>query len=73
MTVGQLAEVLYPETDVELEYQHKVVYAGEASGLASTKFRDRKVNEVYIGVNGFTVVLAIAGIRDRAALRPKNN
>lgn len=63
MTVEQFAEVLYHETFVELEYDHKVVYAGEAAGLTSTKFRDRKVNEVYIGVQGHTLVLAIAGAK----------
>ena len=64
MIVGQIAEVLYAETQVELECNDKLVYSGEASSLTSTKFCDRKVKEVYIGIQGHTLVLVISGVRE---------
>ena len=63
MIASEILGVLYPETFVELEHDHQVIKSGEAGELLNSKFASRIVNEVYIGVNGHTLVLDVAGAR----------
>lgn len=63
MLVKELGAVLYGETKIELEYDHHCYFTGIASMLSDCIFSERTVREVYIGVDGETLIISIGGIR----------
>lgn len=67
MLVEDLGKVLYGETKVELEYDYNCYFTGTASMLKDCVFSGRVIREIYIGIDGKTLVIVIGGIRKNKA------
>lgn len=63
MTVGELAEVLYRETPVEVCVDFDPVFKGTAEAAQFCRYLNRNVEEVYISLDGVTLVVEIDGKR----------
>lgn len=63
MTVGELAKVLYQETPVEVCVDFDPVFKGTAETAQFCRYLNRNVEEVYISLDGVTLVVEIDGKR----------
>ena len=59
MTVGDLMNVLYKETPVEICYDFKPIFIGMASEAEASKYTLREVDEVYINHDGTALVVSV--------------
>ena len=63
MKVSELAEVLYEETPVEICVDFEPVFTGRAIDAKTSKYAFRSIQEVYISLNGTTLVVSVDNIR----------
>lgn len=59
MTVGDLMNVLYKETPVEICYDFKPIFIGMASEAETSKCSFREVDEVYINHDGKALIVSV--------------
>ena len=59
MTVGELMNVLYEDTPVEICYDFKPIFTGTASEAEVSKYTIRRVDEVYINHDGTAIVVSV--------------
>lgn len=59
MTVGELMNVLYEDTPVEICYDFKPIFTGTASEAEVSKHTLRKVDEVYINHDGTAIIVSV--------------
>ena len=63
MTVAELSEVLYTETPVEICLDFEPVFKGTAKEAKDSRYFNRTVEEVYINVDGVSLVVSIERVR----------
>lgn len=59
MTVGDLMNVIYKETPVEICYDFKPIFIGMAYEAEASKHTLREVDEVYINHDGTALVVSV--------------
>ena len=64
MTVYELTDVLYEETPVEICIDYDPVFVGTAGDAHFCKYLNRKVEEVYVDIDGTKLIIAINHVRN---------
>lgn len=64
MPLIDLIGILYPETKVEICVDYDPLYTGLAEDVPLERFRSSRVEEVYISIDGNTLVISVYGQRN---------
>lgn len=64
MTVYELTGILYNETPVEIWLDYDPIFAGTAEDAHVCKYLNRKIDEVYIDIDGTKLIISIDHVRN---------